>query len=366
VRSRVVVVAAAVVVMAGLGALTGRAEAACATAGPGFQPAAGKTLLVIGNTTVPEELYAHGTAPLGGVGIEPGGTMLYTGIAAPASLLTDMQVQAQRFPRSALQIGVDIGGQGGVTNINDGLVDGQIKALAAIVKQTARPVYLRPGYEVERGSTQRSYVPADFVRAWKRIVDLVRGEGVTNVAWVWHLAASTPWNGQPISAWYPGDSYVDWVAVSLFHHPYPWGSMTRADDAAAFAVAHGKPLAIAESTPIGSYINTGNPTTIWNNWFVPVISWIAAHDVKMWSYINQNWNLQPGFQEWFLAHQRNQLYDDVETQTGQSVPLERSTDWGDAQVQDNPQMLASWKGEITKPRYLNASSTLFCNELGYG
>ena len=44
----------------------------------------------------------------------------------------------------------------------------------------------------------------------------MRAEGVNNVAFVWHSYIFASYNGFPISAWYPGDEYVDWVGVSLF------------------------------------------------------------------------------------------------------------------------------------------------------
>lgn len=62
-----------------------------------------------------------------------------------------------------------------------------------------------------------------FRVAWRRIVDLFREQGATNVVWVWcPNAGSHPdagWN----SKWeyWPGDAYVDWVGVD----GYSWGDL---------------------------------------------------------------------------------------------------------------------------------------------
>ncbi len=70
------------------------------------------------------------------------------------------------------------------------------------------------GYSVN-GNTN----PADFVTAWKHIVDIFRKEGATNVQFVWCLSAGVL-NASRISQYgdtlkqiYPGDDYVDWVAL---------------------------------------------------------------------------------------------------------------------------------------------------------
>jgi beta-mannanase len=62
-----------------------------------------------------------------------------------------------------------------------------------------------------------------FVSAWRYVVDMMRAEGATNVLWVWcPNAGDVPWD----TAWnhwtnyYPGDNYVDWVAMD----GYNWNS----------------------------------------------------------------------------------------------------------------------------------------------
>jgi hypothetical protein len=65
---------------------------------------------------------------------------------------------------------------------------------------------------------------SDYVAAWRHVVDIFRQEGATNAAWVWcpnvtdaPQAAFTPL--------YPGDGYVDWVALD----GYNWGASQPGD-----------------------------------------------------------------------------------------------------------------------------------------
>lgn len=61
--------------------------------------------------------------------------------------------------------------------------------------------------------------PADFVTSWKHVVDIFRKEGATNVQFVWCLAAGILDSdlinqyGDILKNLYPGDDYVDWIAL---------------------------------------------------------------------------------------------------------------------------------------------------------
>ncbi len=68
--------------------------------------------------------------------------------------------------------------------------------------------------------------PERFRDAFRHIVMLSRQAGADNLTWFFHLDAY----GEPEDAWndfenyYPGDSYVDWVGISVY------GPLTRSDD----------------------------------------------------------------------------------------------------------------------------------------
>jgi hypothetical protein len=329
---RAVVVAA--VVLLGLPVAArpaGASGSQCPTWGHSWAPDAGKTLMIVGQDRDSMDAYATGT------GVDPGGFMVYTSITAPTvgllapgttgSGFHDMQAELTRFPNSVPQIGLYMVGQ--LDNINLGVHDGNIAALAVLLRDLNRPVLLRIGYEFD--GPWNSYEPGPYVLAFRRIVERMRGSGANNVAFVWHSAAAGyTYGNHPLNAWYPGPCYVDWGGVSIFGGGWN-GNLSAATQMADVTAAHGHPVMISESTPYGAVTPTANGDTLWGQWYQPVADWIAAHDVRAWSYINANWDAQS---QW----------------AGQG--------WGDSRVEANAALKARWLAEITKPRYLNASPTL--------
>lgn len=55
--------------------------------------------------------------------------------------------------------------------------------------------------------------PKEYVRAWRHIHDAFQDAGATNVIWTWSPNILRPGTHQDLSAYYPGDSYVDWVGL---------------------------------------------------------------------------------------------------------------------------------------------------------
>lgn len=64
---------------------------------------------------------------------------------------------------------------------------------------------------------------------------------------------------------------------------------------------------IAESTPFGGILDEPTPPdavneagfsgSTWNSWFIPILEFIEKNDIKMWNYINCDWNSQPMWQK---------------------------------------------------------------------
>jgi hypothetical protein len=76
-------------------------------------------------------------------------------------------------------------------DVASGVYDGYIRQYARDVKSYGQPLFVVPICFEMNGSWWPSCSPkanakltqADFVRAWKRVVDIFRQQGVTNVAW---------------------------------------------------------------------------------------------------------------------------------------------------------------------------------------
>jgi hypothetical protein len=281
-----------------------------------FEPPAGKILLLIGQDTETIEQYIKA------VGIVPAGFMTYTSIQNLDGLDSESSDYGcgtmfagrlvSKYPETCLQIGlyeVDA-----LKDICDGNYDANIDKLANWLKKINRPVFLRIGYEFD--GPHNHYDPEDYKKAFRYLVTKLRAAGATNTAYVWHSYAGPA--SKNIAAWYPGDSYVDWIGISYFNSPEYYRS-----NAILFAKEHGKPLMAAETTPYGSGVTHGKVS--WNLWFRNFFKFVEEDNVKAISYINSNW---------------------------EEMPMWAGQGWGNARIQDNDFMLAAWREEIKKDKYL--------------
>jgi hypothetical protein len=180
--------------------------------------------------------------------------------------------------------------------ITSGSADAMIAANARELAAYRKPVLLRWAWEMNGSWYQWSGVRNDsrtagFIAAWRRIHDIFRANGATNVAWVWgpnyYSKPVEPWND--LTQYYPGDAYVDWVAAS----GYGTGSLLPENlfGAVYQKYADRKPIMIAET----SVLESGG--TIKADWIDALASWITAHPALgalVWfdtdtDYGNKNW-----------------------------------------------------------------------------
>jgi len=60
--------------------------------------------------------------------------------------------------------------------------------------------------------------PERFRDAFRHIVDICKDQCATNITWFFHVNAynvpEAQWN--TIAQYYPGDSYIDWLGVSIY------------------------------------------------------------------------------------------------------------------------------------------------------
>ena len=107
--------------------------------------------------------------------------------------------------------------------------------------------------------------PELFKKVYRHVVDRVRAAGAKNIIWLFHVNNySYPldeWN--ELKQYYPGDDYVDWLAMSAYgkqFHRDPWISASDAmvyayDDLCAISPA--KPVMLAE-WGIGEFPEAGD------------------------------------------------------------------------------------------------------------
>ncbi len=294
-----------------------------------FIPADGSTLLLIGQDNNTIDKYIEATK------VVPAGFMAYTSIRYGEGIISDPidwgaginhpDYLLQKYPHTVLQIGLYM--VGSLDETLHGDFDDNLKKLSLWFKKIKSPVYLRIGYEFDFPDNQ--YDPQKYIAAFRYVVDFLRKESVTNVAFVWHsYGVINP--DKPISDWYPGDDYVDWVGVSFFE--------PKIDDLktiAQYAHEKGKPLMIAEATPFR--VGTLQGEKSWESWFPKLFTFIEEEHVRVLCYINCNWEKTLMFQ---------------------------GKGWGDARIEANDDVKEHWLKETGSARYLHASDDLF-NKISY-
>ena len=131
-----------------------------------------------------------------------------------------------------------------VDNIIKGKFDPELRAWAKDAASLGSPVMAEYGPEVNGdwfpwngsfngggtttgfGDPKKADGPERFVAAYRHIIDVMRQEKAYNVSWVFHVdvygSPDESWNA--MANYYPGDDYIDWLALSAY------GSQDSVDD----------------------------------------------------------------------------------------------------------------------------------------
>jgi hypothetical protein len=252
----------------------------------------------------------------------------------------------------------------------------RLDELITWLKNTGREVFLRIGYEYD--GPWNCYNAGFYKEAFRYVKGRIDALGATKVATVWQSASwpvdeqtGSPQNHYIVTAtdhfdaWYPGDQYVDWVAMSAFYgstyNQVQWTCRTPStspralqDRILAFARARDKPVMIAEAAPqgfatgakTGSCISTSNPQpmtadAIWNTWYADFFAYVAANTdvIRAVAYINTHWDSQA---QWRCT-----------ATNGQTVCP--GGYWGDSRVQADPTILSRFLDEVRNARYVGSN-----------
>lgn len=115
--------------------------------------------------------------------------------------------------------------------IIEGDHDAYIREYARSVANWGKPIMIRFNHEMNGdwypwGADVNGNKPGEYVAAWKHVHDIFQQEGATNVKWVWSPNVKAPvYNDTtPFSEYYPGDAYVDWIALDGYNFgtSYSW------------------------------------------------------------------------------------------------------------------------------------------------
>ena len=109
-------------------------------------------------------------------------------------------------------------------SIASGKHDAYIKRWAQGAKEYGKVVYVRYMHEFIAAPYPTSFMldstgnsPVNYIKAFRRITDIFRQAGATNVINIWCVGES---NGGPgMAAFFPGDEYVDWLGIDAYNRP---------------------------------------------------------------------------------------------------------------------------------------------------
>lgn len=135
--------------------------------------------------------------------------------------------------------------------------DVYIREWATQARQWGHPFFMRMNWEMNGNWYPWSEVRngnrrGEYVQAWRHIHDIFTEVGANNVAWVWCVSVLYK-NSLELAPLYPGDQYVDWVAMDGFNwardRNVPWRSFEEVFAPTYDALgnlAPNKPIMIAE------------------------------------------------------------------------------------------------------------------------
>jgi cellulose synthase (UDP-forming) len=133
-----------------------------------------------------------------------------------------------------------------------GARDGELRKLARVARLASPQVVLiRWGHEMELSGLYpwSANHPELYQAAYRHVVEVFRSEGADNVRWVW-----SPVGNAGLEAYYPGDSVVDYVGVTVLGDPGwdanfglpPQSFAQLLEPKYERLAAYGKPILVAE------------------------------------------------------------------------------------------------------------------------
>jgi hypothetical protein len=144
-----------------------------------------------------------------------------------------------------------------LADIASGRYDDYVHRAAVETAAYQRPVFIRLAPEMNGdwlpwGAGVNGNTPAEFIAMWRHVVSIFRAAGATNAKWVW--SPNVNCNGKcPFEAYYPGDAWVDWVALDGYNYAavdhvawMSFGALFKPSYDALTALT-AKPLMIAET-----------------------------------------------------------------------------------------------------------------------
>ncbi|MBR2778560.1 MAG: S-layer homology domain-containing protein [Firmicutes bacterium] len=172
--------------------------------------------------------------------------------------------------------------------VPNGTYDSNIRTTFRYLNTLDSPVLVRIGGEMDVWT--KTVKPADFIKAYRHVANIARKEA-PKAELIWSPNSTSAWDVNTAD-FYPGDSYVDWVGLSLYYNyaseygdSQTWVEYTRGqrfadplrkvDKVYKIAEAHNKPVIATEGGATRNTKNDGSGET-----------WTARVTAKEYSTLN--------------------------------------------------------------------------------
>lgn len=164
-------------------------------------------------------------------------TRTLTKFASPPSYVMFYHDLGRPFPRRQIESVAEVGATTSISlelwrwgrgrdkterflpRINAGEFDAHFRQWAVDAKAYGGRVLLRFGFEMNGDWFSWSHDPKGFVTAWRRAHDIFTEVGADKVEWVWapNFVSCPDTRANNMHRYYPGDEYVDWVAIDGYN-----------------------------------------------------------------------------------------------------------------------------------------------------
>lgn len=183
--------------------------------------------------------------------------------------------------------------------VAEGRHDDYIRAYARGLQGLHQDVFLRFDFEMNGDwfpwcAGVQGNTAADFVAMWRHVHDIFKQEGASKVRWVWSPNIECP-GSTPFTDLYPGDAYVDWVALDGYNYGFTgdstnWSTFLevyRASVSKLVTAFPHKPIMIAE---LGVVEGTPGSWESKEKWIADALQKmpLAFPEVQAFIWFNQN------------------------------------------------------------------------------
>lgn len=184
-----------------------------------------------------------------------------------------------------------------------GVFDGEIARFAEGAAKWGKPLFIAFGHEMNAKHYPWGNRPKEYIAAFRRIADIFRKKGATNVTWVWNIDARSDFK-----SYYPGNDVVDFIAIDGYStdwtdNPDKAAKLFDRQITTLKKLYPGKPVIIGET----AYDRRNGGTKAGRESFVSSLVDYSALKLSGFAWFNRNKTEAGSLREWSLGRSAGTL-----------------------------------------------------------